>query len=166
MKHIIKNVLTNKERKKLIKDCQPHLLDSEEMGRRSGKASPPRYPGKQTLGNIHVIPCFTSPIEKIARVVADTVREDLILSKSWINWSTGKKTDMGWHTHPVDYSAVYYIKTFPLFSNGTLFEEGLFKAPQNSVLIFPSYLMHSAPSSPLRFSRYTLALDLTRLNQW
>ena len=31
MKHVMPNILTNKERRKLIKDCQPHLIDGNEI---------------------------------------------------------------------------------------------------------------------------------------
>ena len=34
MKHIIKNILTDNERKKLIKDCQPYLLDGKQLGKK------------------------------------------------------------------------------------------------------------------------------------
>ena len=47
MKHIVKNILTHKERKKLIKDCQPHLLDSEELGR--------RYPGIKSKAILYLL---------------------------------------------------------------------------------------------------------------
>ena len=60
-----------------------------------------------------------------------------------------------------DYSCVYYMKMFPFFSNGTLFKDyGLVKAKENSLLCFPSHLDHSTPSSPLRFKRYSWAMDL------
>ena len=84
-----------------------------------------------------------------------------IIERSWINWTNGDKKDIGWHRHDADLSVVYYIKIpLPLFSNGTLFRDGFVKAPQNSLLIFPSHLEHTAPSSPFRFDRYTLAMDL------
>ena len=50
---------------------------------------------------------------------------------------------------------------FQFFSNGTLFKDyGLVKAKENSLLCFPSHLDHSTPSSPLRFKRYSWAMDL------
>ena len=59
-----------------------------------------------------------------------------------------------------EWVAVYYIKTQPYFDNGTEFEHGVIKTPQNSLLLFPASLNHTAPTSPFRFDRYTMALDL------
>ena len=162
--HIIKNVLTNQERKKLIKDCQPYLMTGKEMSDMLFKEKniiTGRYPGRQTREYLHTIPCFQLPINKILRAISEEFKRSFVLQMSWINWTNGNKEDINWHNHPyTNYSAVYYIKTFPFFNNGTLFEDGFIKSPQNSVLIFPAEIKHTAPSSPLRFDRYTMALDL------
>ena len=85
----------------------------------------------------------------------------LEVSKSWVNWTNGSKKDIAWHIHPSQYSLVYYMKTpLPFFNNGTLFRKGLFKAPQNSIIVFPGSMEHTAPSSPFRFNRYSLAMEL------
>ena len=47
---VIKNVLKKNERKQLIKDCQPFLIDGKELSKRFSKG---KYPGKQTLDNLH-----------------------------------------------------------------------------------------------------------------
>ena len=49
MKHIVKNVLTNKERKKLIADCKPHLIDGKELGKKYAI-------GVGNMGVIFIIP--------------------------------------------------------------------------------------------------------------
>ena len=86
----------------------------------------------------------------------------LDVSSVWVNLTNGNKDIIAWHNHTSDYTLVYYMKTFPFFSNGTLFREpiGFVKAPQNSLILFPGRLEHTAPSSLFRFSRYTVAINL------
>ena len=151
MIYLIENVFTNQERQKLIKDSQPLLL--ENLGE--------QYPGRQTWSDLHENPKFKSSISHILRVVYKTTGLNLVITKSWVNWTNGKKKDIEWHRHPSQYSLVYYMKIpLPIFSNGTLFKNGLFKVPQNSMIVFPGSMEHSAPSSPFRFDRYSLAMEL------
>ena len=150
MIHLIKNVFTNKQRRKLIKDCQPLIVD---MG--------PQFPGRQTYAELHLHPDFTSSMNDILGIVYKEIGLSLVISKSWANWTNGNKKDIAWHIHPSQYSLVYYMKTpLPFFNNGTLFRKGLFKAPQNSIIVFPGSMEHTAPSSPFRFIRYSLAMEL------
>tara|TARA_B100000287_G_C20285223_1_gene643668 strand:+ start:82 stop:624 length:543 start_codon:yes stop_codon:yes gene_type:complete len=158
---VIKNIFTNEQRKDLIEYCQPLLLDQEAMVKSTGRFNS-KFPGKQTLP---LEDCLEFMWAK--RIIVDTLLDKMgwffKINSSWINWTNGKARDITWHRHyDVPYSAVYYIKTFPLFSNGTLFRRpiGFVKAPQNSIMVFPSNLEHTAPSSPLPFSRYTMAFDL------
>ena len=148
--YIIKNVFTDGQRHKLIKDCQPLLL---QWGK--------KFPGRQTRSHLHLHPDFISPIQEMVRIIFQETGLNFVISKSWINWTNGKKKDIAWHRHSCDYALVYYIKTpLPFFSNGTLFEDGFVRAPQNSMIIFPAHLVHTAPTSPFRFDRYTLSLNL------
>ena len=153
--HLIKNVFTDQQRQKLIKDCQPLL---ENLG--------DQYPGRQTHPTLHLHPDFTFLINDILKIVLKETGLDLVVAgKVWIKWTNGSKKDINWHCHPCDYALVYYMKTpLPFFSNGTLFRNGLFKAPQNSMIIFPAEVEHTAPTSPFRFDRYTMALDLNIRN--
>ena len=167
MVKVIKNVLTNDERKKLLKDIQPLLVDGTKLAMATLGANyyeHPllRFPGKQTYDTLHLHPKCIPILNYMVELVNKEMGKNLMLIKAWANWTNGKKKDMGWHDHRNDgeYAAVYYMKTFPLFSNGTLFRDGLVKAPQNSMLVFPAELEHTAPSSPLRFGRYTLAMNL------
>ena len=146
----IKNVLTNRERKDLIKFSQLHLKD---LGR--------GFPGKQTLGNLPTYPQFVPAFEHMVNLIIKKLKvPQLQIIKSWINCLDGKDTLM--HNHvPFDYSVVYYIKTFPFLNSGTFFKNyGLVRCPQNSLIVFPSYLDHSNPSYRLGLTRYTLAMDL------
>ena len=44
--------------------------------------------------------------------------------------------------------------------SGTQFRGEFVKAPQNSLIVFPSHLYHAAPRGMLFLERYSLALDL------
>ena len=160
MMHMIKNVFTDQQRQKLIKDCQPLLV---QFG-----GDYEAFPGKQTYPTLHLHPDFISPIKDMIRIIVKETGLDLVLAnKVWINWTNGSKKDIRWHTHPCDYTVVYYMKTpFPFFSNGTLFEDRFVRAPQNSMIIFPAHLIHTAPSSPFRFDRYTMAINLNIRNNF
>ena len=157
---VIKNVLTNDKRKKLLEDVQPLLVDGTTLADHYESIN--RYPGKQTHPTLHLHPDFTSTLNYMTELISKEMGKNFVLKKAWVNWTNGKKEDIGWHHHKMqcEYAVVYYMKTFPLFSNGTLFRDGLVKAPQNSMLVFPAELEHTAPSSPLRFDRYTMAMDL------
>ena len=163
MKHVMPNILTNKERRKLIKDCQPHLIDGNEITKQAFEQDHlfKVFPGKQTRENLHHIPCFQPPISKILSVISQKIKSDIIVDRSWINWTNGKKKDMNWHDHRnYDLAAVYYMKTLPFSNNATLFKDDVIEAPQNSLLVFPGHLEHSAPTCPFRFERYTLSFNL------
>ena len=158
MVKVIKNVLSNEERKKLIEDVQPLLVDGHTLAIYYNRRS---LPGRQTHATLHLHPDFIPTLNYMAEVVSKEMGEKLEVIDAWANWTNGAKKDINWHTHSdIDYAAVYYMKTFPLFSNGTLFRDGLVKAPQNSILVFPAKVEHTAPPSPLRFERYTLSMNL------
>ena len=155
MKLLIKDVLAEKERKKLIKDCKPFLHDK-------GAANPglqSDFVQKQGSGysqfeNIH---------NKFLEITQRELNTRLKWDVSWFLYTKGKIENNGWHTHPVDYAGVYYMKTNSFFNSGTLFKDGFFKAPQNSLLIFPGYLHHMAPSSLFPLGRYTMSLNWNKI---
>ena len=155
---LTKDVLTEPQRKKLLEDLKPFLKDF------------PGVPGRQSNQDLHSCSQFNSIFERFLTIATRMVGEALRWGAkretvSFFNETIGKKEDITWHSHPSDFSGVYYIKTFPFFSNGTLFRDGFFEAPQNSLIIFPSGLEHTAPSSPLRFKRYKMGLNWMKLNQ-
>ena len=156
--HLIKNVLTKDQRKYMIKESIPLLKSFKVQGDR-------RYPGKQTRETLYLNPKFKPFINRMLELIYKRTGLVLEVSKSWVNWTNGNKKDIAWHSHSCDYALVYYMRTpLPFFSNGTLFREGLIKAPQNSLILFPSHLEHTAPTSPFRFDRYTMAMDLNIRN--
>ena len=157
--YMMKNIFSHEIRTKIIEDCQSFLYTEKQLQQILHNNN--SYPGKQTLPYLHENFQFKPIVDHLVDKVKKKFNLNLEIDRSWINWTNGKKKDISWHNHPqADYSLVYYIKTFPFFSNGTLFKNQFIKAPQNSLLVFPGHLEHTAPSSPLPFGRYTLAMDL------
>jgi len=158
----IHNVLSNRERKKIIKDVQPFLMNREQMNIRCNNNR--FYPGKQTDAQLHLKPDFASVIKKIEDIIKKEINLDLEVTKSWVKYSNSD-TQLNWHTHHCAYASVYYLKTLPFFSNGTLFEDGFIRAPQNSMIIFPAHLVHTTPKNLFPFiDRYVMSMDLTFRN--
>ena len=160
----IHKVLTNDERKKLIKDVKPFLMDSEQLQINYNHSYD--YPGKQTDSQLHLRPQFSSAIKKILDKVIKETGIDLLVYQSWVKWSNGREDQMNWHSHyplqPVSFASVYYLKTLPFFSNGTLFEDGFVQVPQNSMIIFPAHLLHTTPKYPFPFvDRYVMSINLS-----
>jgi hypothetical protein len=148
---IIPQICSERRRKQLIKECPPFLENLDEG----------EYPGRQTSANLHHNVKYRTFFLDLCTLIKDKSGLDVDISKSWINLTKGKKNDMGWHRHyNCEYAGVYYIKTLPFFSNGTLFKHGMVRSPQNSLLVFPSKLWHTAPTCPFPFSRYTMGMDL------
>ena len=160
----IHNVLSNQERKKLIKDVKPFLMDSEQLGKYYNTSR--SFPGKQTISNLHQQSQFVSVIKKIEDIIKKEINLDLEVTKSWVKYSNSD-TQLNWHTHHCAYASVYYLKTLPFFSNGTLFEDGFIRAPQNSMIIFPAHLVHTTPKNLFPFiDRYVMSMDLNFSNSY
>ena len=166
---IINNIFTEEQRKKLIDDVQPLILDGIKVSNFYG------YVGYQEGFNLYKIThntlhlhlnfdwAFDIIFSKVNELGFNFRKKDV--KSSWMNSTNGSqnKKNFKWHDHrrSGDYVVVYYMKMFPFFSNGTLFKKyGLVKAKQNSLLFFPSHLYHSTPSSPLRFERYSWSINL------
>ena len=160
-KILIKNFLTEKQRKTLLKEVKLFLVDCNKEFPEQAKKG--RFPGLQTGPLMQQESSFEWYHTHLLDTLYQKMNIHFTIDKSWANWTNGKKRDIAWHDHAyVPYVCVYYIKTFPLFSNGTLFEDGLFKSPQNSLLIFAGKDRHTTPHSPLRFGRYTMSSNLMK----
>ena len=157
--HLIKNLLPEERRKKVIEDLKPLLVSSLEMDFYYGVS----VGGKQTHATLYELPVFQSLMDEMLEVIRERTELDLVIEKAWANWTNGNAGDIRWHKHDSDYALVYYLKT-SFLNSGTLFKDGFVKAPQNSLLLFPANLEHTAPSSrrnnPFRFDRYTISMDL------
>ena len=156
----IDNVFDNEKRKDILERSKKYLRDHQAFVD-SGEMHPDLYlPGKQTSPNLHKKIPFANDILK---VIKNNLDLDFAVISSWVNWTNGNKKDLNWHNHSCDYACVYYLKIpFPFFSNGTIIEDKFYKAFQNSLLLFPGRMNHTAPSSPFRFDRYTLAMNLMK----
>ena len=157
--YVIGNIFTNKQRKELLEISKSILVDGDVLGEKFGDS----FPGKQSHPFILDYYKFKTFFDIMESKIEEVTRKNLKFITAWANWTNGKKKDVAWHNHPkADYTFVYYLKLPPFFNNGTLVEEpvGLVKTKQNSLLLLPGKLYHTAPSSPLRLDRYTLAGDL------
>ena len=148
--YVLKNIMEEDKRKSLIRELQPFLKVM------------PNCPGHQTDNALQ----FHSPFSKVAHQLVEKIRKSLGLrlkmSRMWGKWSNGQQEHMNWHTHDdADYTMVYYLQT-SIFNSGTLLENVLLKAPQNSMAFFPADLPHTTPSSWWRGDRYVLAGDLIK----
>ena len=157
MKLLIKNILSPKERKKLIEECKPFLrgvaLDTVD-GSPGFQSDPVQRDGEgyAQFENIH---------KKFLNIAQRELNKRLNWDITWFLYTKGRIENNTWHTHPVDYAGVYYMKTTPFFNSGTVIKEyGLVRSPQNSLLIFPGNLYHSTPGFPFRFKRYTYGFNL------
>ena len=155
----LKNVLSNKERIKLLNLCKPLLLTGEELSRKFNDDYPP---SKQTLSDLHEYDEIRPIIIKILSEVEKKTRLRITTDRVWVNWNSGKKEEQCWHTHDCDFALVYYMRTIPFFNGGTCFEDKFVRSPQNGLIIFPANKLHSVPAYPFRFERYTLAMNLWR----
>ena len=146
------NVLSNKQRKLLIKTCKPLV-----------RKLSPSHPALQT--NAYAL-FQNKDISFFYDILGNIIRENLNLNfkftESWFNEDSGLKKDICWHTHPEPhYTCVYYAQTIPFFSSGTLFKEKFVRSKQNSLLIFPGSILHGTPSYPFHLiKRYTLVTDM------
>lgn len=158
------NVLSSERRKKIITDAEKIGLGDTEYWDEANRGLK-ELPGRQTRDDLHRIEEFRWLVREFRGIAEEVLKRKLVVDGAWVNWTNGKKRDICWHSHDHDYALVYYVKVFPMFSNGTIFknkngEKVFYKANQNSLLLFPARIEHTAPTSPLRFGRYTLALDL------
>ena len=163
----IHNILSNEERKKIIKDVQPFLMNREQMNIRYNNTN--FYPGKQTEDSLHLKPEFALVMNKIIDKIKKEIKLNLEFRRSWVKWSNGREDQVNWHHHygykDTSFAAVYYLKTIPFFSSGTLFKDGFVRAPQNSMIIFPSHVLHTTPRHPFPFiDRYVMGMDLNFRN--
>ena len=148
--HILDDIFSNKHRKQLIKDYKSvSFLDTEL---------------RESTVNLGLNEKYRSSCTYIVDSFEKNTGIKLILKNAWISRST--RTTAIFHNHEnYDLGCVYYMKTQPLLRNsGTMFRfpdgDRLFKAPQNSAILFPANLTHSVPPQFLPLSRYTLAMEL------
>ena len=166
--YLIKDIFTRKQRREIIKKVQPFLIDGAKYAEIIRKTEPNYGSGysegfiwnKKTHTTLLYNPKFHEEHLIFRKRINENAKLNLELTRSWINLTTGRKKRLVWHNHiPSHYSGVYYLKSLPI-RDGTLFKDhGFIKSPENSLLLFPSYLMHCTPASRLRLPRYSWAMD-------
>ena len=152
----IDNVFSDEQREKLIEDVEPLLLSKEE-----------EFTRQQTDPILHLQPSFEFVHGHILKLIEETFNLKLDLLFSWANLDYGEEKDMFWHSHPYDYSCIYYMKTNN-DNGGTLFKDkslNFVTALQNSLILFNASLELTAPPYPFHAKRYTLAMDLNRVDR-
>tara|TARA_B100000287_G_C20359879_1_gene673336 strand:+ start:255 stop:743 length:489 start_codon:yes stop_codon:yes gene_type:complete len=157
--YILENIFPKDQRLDLIKKSEPLLVEGDDINRRYVGRD---YPGRQTDSRIHEFSYFNFAANRLLNLIKEKTGLDLVIDKSWVNWTNGKKSDIAWHTHRCDYAGVYYMKTTRFFSDGTLFKDRFVRVPLNGALIFPANILHTAPSCPFRIGRYTWAFNLNK----
>jgi len=156
----IDNILDDEFRKRILERSKEYLMTLDDFHRTRRDTKLVDLPGKQTPPDLHIQLTYGPPL---LSAISKSIGINFTIKKSWVNWTNGDKREMCWHTHDSDYAGVWYLKTpVPFFSNGTIIEDKFYRAPQNSLLLFPGHMKHTAPSSPLRLDRYTLGMDLMR----
>ena len=171
----IYNVFSNKERKKIIKDCQPLLLTGSQLADYYNETKP--YPGRQSHPTVHLNSNFKWVYDIFLKKIKEELKFNFSVHKSWFKYTVGGANDISWHNHTYDnvsFTSVYYIKTNRFLSGGTMFTDSFnitsenkhkkrkhefVRSPQNSLLIFPSNLVHSTPNVLFRNDRYVLSTD-------
>ena len=153
--HYIPEILTDIRRQQSIDDCESLLLTGQQLSEHFGKGT---YPGRQTFSNLHHNYLYDDIFDTMLYNVKKYLKQDLTIDKAWINWTDGDKQHECWHTHtPAKLSAVYYMTPY---NCGTQFQDQFVETELNSLLVFPSDLLHTAPVSNNRYVRYTMAFDL------
>ena len=147
---IYKNILSETDRKKLLKFCKSKL---QNLG--------PDWPGLQSKNNLNTYP----EVGLFNKLLINKYVKGYSIQHQWVNYTEGDV--INWHNHPISkLSAVYFLKNPD--NLGTIFRNEKYnydkitftKCPQNSLLVFDSKKIHSQPCSPKKIKRYTIAVDL------
>tara|TARA_R100000544_G_C2224139_1_gene59494 strand:- start:326 stop:799 length:474 start_codon:yes stop_codon:yes gene_type:complete len=156
MKEIHENILTEKERRSLLKFVKTKLEIETD-----------RHPGTQTYNKLHEFEELNIFLKKIKKYYAPYK-----VSSCWAVCTMSNS--LLWHNHvgkskikPSRWSFVYYLQN--KHGVGTMFKDPSIKAydlieysngKQNSLLKFASSIVHSSPVSHKKFERYIISLDV------
>ncbi len=158
----LRNVLSNHERKYLIKESNKIILSQKTLE----NMYQGEYPCDQTPSHLHRMDNFSDIHQKIlGRVIKETGRE-FGICRSWVNKLTNKNSPiLHMHTHEgSDLSLVYYAKKVPFIHKGTVFKkEGVIESSQNNAILFPSFMEHAVPNIDFPLDRYTLVMELVHV---
>ena len=162
MIHSIDNVLTEDQRKELIKITESLFLTPDELNNLNvnSKRDYTSNNIKQTAPFLHYRKDMENILITMIKKIHEKTNMRFVVESVWANLSFPVKRELLWHNHPTPWSGVYYSEVLPFINNGTLFKKyGFVKSKQNSLLIFPGEEFHSQPTWPLFVRRHTLAMD-------
>ena len=143
-----KNILTESERLKLLEFVKIVVVDLGE-----------NYPGLQTNDAFHIYPKMKNLLNNIKKF-----HKDYKIIRCWANFSKGDF--ISWHNHITsDISMVYFLENKcnmgPMFKIKEGIEVMITKCEENSLLVFPSNLVHSSPVH-LPENRYSIAFEAVK----
>ena len=151
----ISNIFSNQHRRKLITDSKP--LRKFDPITKIGVTGDLRFNKEFSDSSLHIISLFEKQLGLNLEII-----------NIWITYTRGEKLE--YHTHPFDWSCIYYMKTNPLLrNNGTKFKFSeddvqLVKSPQNSAILFDGSDPHTTPDFLPLSGRYVLTMDLLIVN--
>jgi|TARA_R110001606_G_C14999518_1_gene606883 hypothetical protein len=140
-------ILTEIERLKLLKFVKTIVTDLGE-----------KYPGLQTRNGFHTYTETENLLNNIKKF-----HNNYKIIRCWANFSKGDF--ISWHNHTTSNIAIVYFlqnkcNMGPMFKTKDKIE--VTKCKENSLLIFPSYLIHSSPVH-LPEDRYSIAFELIKI---
>ena len=151
----ISNIFSKQQRRKLIADSKPFCkFDSTTK--------------IWQTGDLRFNKNFSDPSLYIISLFEKQLGLNLEIINIWITYTRGEKLE--YHTHPFDWSCIYYMKTNPLLrNNGTKFKFSeddvqLVESPQNSAILFDCSVPHATPDFLPLTGRYVLTMDLLIVN--
>lgn len=155
----VNNVLSNKERLKILNFVKPRLTVLIDKNLEKS------YPGLQTSTDLHT----KKEMQNFLLILKKKLGYDKILH-CWANHTDGSY--INWHKHNIDskikQEAIVYYLLNPdglgtMFRDMTLpnYEKIFYtKAKQNSAIKFNSLEVHSVPNSAKKINRISIALNV------
>jgi hypothetical protein len=156
---IIENAFTLRERFLMKRQLCPLVKDLGD-----------KFPGLQSDPDMDKIILsrnyFNFYTKLFSYFILDGRPRNIKIIKSWINYQD-KYTESMWHTHPYCTNTCVYYLTNPE-GKGTLVDidgkETHYEAKENSLLLLPSHIRHSAPR--VNKKRYSVVVDFNLLEEW
>ena len=142
---IHKNILNKKEQKEILSFVKTKVKNFGD-----------NHPGLQSDDNLHTYEKMNIFLNKILKFIKPNT-----IKTCWVNYSIGNT--IMFHPHNSKYNIVYYL--FNPSQLGVMFQEKNntikhTKGLENSLIIFDNSQLHSAPNSPKKINRYTIALEI------
>lgn len=146
---IFHNILTEEERKLLLKEINPLLMVVSN-----------EFSGLQTGAHLHCLLLEKGHYNIIKKIIKKSKLSGEV-DKCWVNYTDFDMRFINWHNHPETKKTLVYMLENPE-NLGTFFmingKELRVKCPENSLITFDPKMMHSLPNNVTK-PRYSLAID-------